>query len=60
MTVESDVWALGVILTELVTGVHPFAEKSQAESESKIKNGIFAPIPEYVPDELKKMIEKML
>ncbi|KAA6396338.1 MAG: putative serine/threonine protein kinase [Streblomastix strix] len=59
MTIESDIWAVGVILTELIS-VHPFTEMSQAESESKIKNGEYAPLPDYVPGELKNMIVRML
>lgn len=48
MNEQSDIWSLGVIFTELVTGVHPFAVGSFDEIIAKIKYGRYIPLPEYV------------
>ncbi|KAA6399034.1 MAG: putative protein kinase, cAMP-dependent, catalytic chain, partial [Streblomastix strix] len=60
MMIESDIWAVGVIVTELVTGVHPFTGRNSEEISTKIRDGKFAPLPDHVQGEMKQMIVKML
>ncbi|KAA6399346.1 MAG: putative protein kinase, cAMP-dependent, catalytic chain [Streblomastix strix] len=47
MMIESDIWAVGVIVTELVAGVHPFTGRNQEEISTKIRDGKFAPLPDH-------------
>ncbi|KAA6390277.1 MAG: putative NEK/NEK2 protein kinase, partial [Streblomastix strix] len=60
MAEASDIWALGVIVVEMFTGVHPFQGRTLDETVQNIKNGRFKPIPEYIQGELKEMIIKMM
>ncbi|KAA6382564.1 MAG: hypothetical protein EZS28_021910 [Streblomastix strix] len=60
MTMESDVWAVGVIAIEMITGQHPFEGRTQEITISNIKNNKYCKIPDYVEGELKTMIMKML
>ncbi|KAA6385330.1 MAG: putative serine/threonine-protein kinase Nek3 [Streblomastix strix] len=60
MNEQSDIWALGVIFTELITGVHPFSVGSIDQIISNIKHGRYIPLPEYVQGELRMMIQAML
>lgn len=48
MAEASDIWALGVIVVEMFTGVHPFQGRTLDETVQNIKNGRFKPIPEYI------------
>jgi len=61
VTSASDVWAVGVILHELVVGFHPFREVG--ESEEATLNRIRAAklsIPDYVDKPLAQMVSKAL
>ncbi|KAA6380386.1 MAG: putative aurora kinase [Streblomastix strix] len=60
MTELSDVWALGVIIVELITGVHPFEGRTQDETVANITNGRMKPLPDEIQGELKDMLIKML
>ncbi|KAA6385445.1 MAG: putative NEK/NEK2 protein kinase, partial [Streblomastix strix] len=60
MTEASDIWALGVIVVEMITGVHPFQGRTQDETVQNIKNGRFKALPDYVKGELKEMLISMI
>ncbi|KAA6387380.1 MAG: putative AGC family protein kinase [Streblomastix strix] len=60
MTMESDIWAVGVIAIEMITGQHPFEGRTQEITISNIKNNKYCQFPDYVEGELKTMIMKML
>ncbi|KAA6389835.1 MAG: putative NEK/NEK2 protein kinase, partial [Streblomastix strix] len=60
MKEASDIWALGVIVAEMITGVHPFAGRTLDETVANIINGRFKPLPDYIQGELKEMIIKMM
>jgi len=57
---HSDVWSLGCLIYELCALHPPFTAKSQNELYSKIKRGTFRHIPVQYPDQLQRIIQKML
>ncbi|KAA6395388.1 MAG: hypothetical protein EZS28_009090 [Streblomastix strix] len=60
MTSESDVWSIGVIIIEVITGEHPFEGITQNETLSNISSGKYKPFPDYINGELKIMLETMI
>ncbi|KAA6384417.1 MAG: putative NEK/NEK2 protein kinase, partial [Streblomastix strix] len=60
MTEASDIWALGVIVVEMITGVHPFQGRTQDETVQNIKYGRFNALPDYVKGELKEILISMI
>ncbi|KAA6381210.1 MAG: hypothetical protein EZS28_023263, partial [Streblomastix strix] len=60
MMKSSDIFAVGDILIELITGVHPFEGKTQEETIANIKAGKYKEIPAYVHGELREMLISML
>ncbi|KAA6357272.1 MAG: putative protein kinase, partial [Streblomastix strix] len=60
MTAESDVWSIGVIIIEVITGIHPFEGLTQKETLSNIANGKYKPFPDYIQGELRIMLEGMI
>ncbi|KAA6385961.1 MAG: putative aurora kinase [Streblomastix strix] len=60
MMFKSDVYSLGLIVSEMLTGEHPFCGKTEDETISNIKNGKMRLLPDYVQGEIKTMILSML
>ncbi|KAA6376829.1 MAG: hypothetical protein EZS28_027644 [Streblomastix strix] len=60
MMVESNVWSIGVIIIEVITGVHPFEGKTQEETINNIKTGKYKPLPNYIQNEMKLILEEMI
>ncbi|KAA6396721.1 MAG: putative CBL-interacting serine/threonine-protein kinase 9, partial [Streblomastix strix] len=61
MIFASDIWVLAVIIIEMLTGVHPYAGRTQLETIENIKKGkMVVPLPDYIQGELKEMLLNML
>ncbi|KAA6368169.1 MAG: hypothetical protein EZS28_036304, partial [Streblomastix strix] len=60
MTSESDVWSIGVIIIEVITGIHPFKGLTQKDTLSNISSGKYKPLPDYIQGELRIMLEGMI
>ncbi|ORC93431.1 putative serine/threonine protein kinase, putative,protein kinase [Trypanosoma theileri] len=57
---KSDVWALGVVLYEMLTLQRPFNAKSLKELLKKILVGQYDPIPSTVPAEMRGLCAALL
>jgi len=57
---RSDVWALGVVLYEMVAGVRPFQGQTAFELSSAILSQAAPPLPPQVPVSLRAVIEHCL
>jgi len=57
---RSDVWALGVVLFEMVDGKRPFSGTTSFELSSAILNDRPSPLPEDVPAVLASIINRCL
>jgi serine/threonine-protein kinase len=60
---RSDIFSFGVVLYEMVTGVHPFRRQSPMETASAIQKDVPLPLSRYTedaPDLLQHIVRKML
>ena len=57
---RSDLWALGVLLYEMITGKLPFNGKTAYEMSSSILHETAVPLPEQTPAGLRAVIERSL
>ncbi|KAA6380697.1 MAG: putative aurora kinase [Streblomastix strix] len=60
MMAESDVWPIGVIIIEIITGVHPFEGKIQDETINCIKAGKYKQLPHSIQGEFRAQLERTL
>jgi serine/threonine protein kinase/Tfp pilus assembly protein PilF len=57
---RSDVWALGVVLYELATGVRPYTGDTQFTLSASILGDAPRPLPDRVPTGLKTIVSRCL
>lgn len=58
-TRKADIWSLGCLVVEMMTGTHPFPDCSQLQAIFKIGGGKASPtIPEHASDESKDFLRQ--
>jgi serine/threonine protein kinase len=55
----SDLWALGVIIYQMLSDSLPFKGKNQDETFEKIKKGVFE-MPQSIKPDAQDLIKKLL
>lgn len=59
-TLRSDIWAVGCIMYELCQKEPPFNARTHIQLVQKIREGKYAPLPDYYSPELKNVIGSCL
>ena len=57
---RTDIWSLGVVLHEMISGVRPFTGQTRADLMVSILDREPTPLPDYYPLELRQVIAKSL
>jgi serine/threonine protein kinase len=63
LTNQTDLFSLGVVMYELLTGKHPFAAENFSRLVQRILNEEPAPMKEFrseIPDELERIVRKLM
>ncbi|KAA6364380.1 MAG: putative CAMK family protein kinase, partial [Streblomastix strix] len=60
MTEASDIWAVGVIIIELISGLHPFEGRTQDETIRNISSGRMKALSDEIDGELRMMLISMV
>lgn len=59
-TVETDIWSVGVIFQQLLTGQMPYPQKEQVNLMYAILSDEHQPLPDSIPKPLREIIERAL
>ena len=55
---NTDIWALGILIIKMLTGIFPFRGSSENKLYRKIKTGNFK-LPNYITKELNDLLERI-
>jgi hypothetical protein len=60
MDADSDLWSVGVLLYQMLANRLPFDDENRERLERRIRSGCPDPLPENVPEPLRRVVLKML
>ncbi|KAA6379466.1 MAG: putative CAMK family protein kinase [Streblomastix strix] len=60
MSYSADIFALGVVICELLIGKHPFLAETESETIENIKNAKLSSLPDWIPIEMKSIVMNMM